>query len=290
MAHAKGMFEPTKKAIAEGKAYPYVFSPTFSLKPSSFLFSEGMHIPQTHLWRFEEFLNQFGMRAMNYGAGITIDMEEPYLVENTIKCYLKYAFNIINGTEIIDTRIPIFDNLSIVHQTSLDRTQNDIRKYASFPNKVRVRLCIGIYDVNKKDIWAQSDLDSKVRSIGTMNLKERKKRLVEYTKYLAERNVYVEVATHDVEVIKELQQWFKYRSISKDMYEFQALYHVKPKGLEELHRQLLDEGTRVRIYLPYAPTLDNAVAYGIRRASKNPQLLWTFTKEAVKYYMGFSRK
>lgn len=290
MANERDMFEPTKRAIAENKPYPYVFSPTFSIKPSSFLFHGDNDKPINDLGRFEEFLQKFAMRALNYGAGITIDMEEPYIVEQTVKCYLKYAFNMNNGTEIFDTRIPVFDNLGIVHQTSLDRTSNDISNYAVFGNSARVRLCIGIYDITKKDIWADGDLSSGRTPIGTMNMKERKRRLVDYAKYLAERNVYVEVATHDVEVIKELLKWFTERGISKDMYEFQALYHVRPEGLEEVHRQLIDDGTRVRIYLPFAPTLNDAAFYGIRRSSKNSQLLWTFTKEAVKYYCGFTKK
>ena len=267
----RGMFAASEKAKKKGKPYPHTFGPTISLKPSAFLYHNNGNKPNLDNDKlFAEFLDDFLTRAEDNHIGVTIDMEEPYLVDYTINCYL--------------SSVAKHKNIGIVHQTSLDRTTVDLDEYIGLEEIARVRLCIGIYDITKKKIWDEDDLERKEDNIGTMNLKKRKERLINEALAMTKCGIYTEIATHDVDVIKEIQELFKEHKISKDLYEFQALYNVKPEGLDEIHKELMADGVKVRIYLPYAPTLDDTIDYGIRRASKNPQLLWTFMKEGAKFY------
>ena len=268
----RGMSKKAKKAKEERKPYPHTYSSTISIKPSAFIYHSDEKRPNLEKDDlFMEFLDVFLKKAEGNHVGVTIDMEEPYLVDYTIDIYL--------------SSIARHKNVGIVHQTSLDRTTVDLDEYVGLEGIARVRLCIGIYDITKKNIWAEDDIERKEENIGTMNLKKRKERLVNEALALASSGIYTEIATHDVEVIKEIQELFEEHKISKDLYEFQALYNVKPEGLEKLHKELMEDGVKVRIYLPYAHTLDDTIDYGIRRASKNPQLLWTFMKEGAKFYI-----
>jgi hypothetical protein len=274
IANERGMFKPTEDAIASGKKFPYAYGPTFSIKPSTFTIHDELHdIHNLNTMHFTDFLHLFATKGHNH-FGIDIDMEEPFWIQNTVDTFLNAK--------------RMYDNIDIVHQTNVDRTLRDLGVYIEKIDNLGVRLCIGIYDVGDEDIWSgQNRLDyhnNIISQIGTMNKKERKTRLIQYSKFLAKEGAYVKIATHDVDVIKHMEKWFNEKGISKDMYEFQGLYNVKPKGLEELHKQLIANKTRVRIYLPFAPTLDDAVFYGIRRACKNHQLLGTFSVGAVGYY------
>jgi hypothetical protein len=275
LAEERGFFRPTENAIAAGMMFPYAHGLSFSAKPSTFTLHDendkrilGSNKPLIN------FLHLFTERGHRHFS-LDFDMEEDYWVDDTVQ--------IFSGIKRIR------ENIDIVHQTNLDRTEDDLKKYIEDGVKdLGVRLCIGIYDINNKKEWSEQSLmdyhTSRISRIGTMNKRERKTRLIEYAKNLAKEGVYVKIATHDTDVIEHMAEWFNKKGISKEMYEFQALYNVKPKGLDDMHKQLMGDGTRVRIYLPFAPTLDDAVYYGIRRACKNHQLLGTFAVGAMKYY------
>ena len=62
-----------------------------------------------------------------------------------------------------------------------------------------------------------------------------------------ERGNYPGIATHDERLIQAVETFTRERGIAKDRFEFQLLYGVRP----ELQRRLVDEGYRVRIYVPY---------------------------------------
>jgi hypothetical protein len=272
IAEERSMFKKSEQAFIDHKKFPYACGPTFSLKPSTFLIHDECG-KYNSLETFSKFLFDFANRGFKH-FGIDVDMEEPYLIEDTKRVFM-------------NTR-RIHDNVDIVHQTNVDRTLGDLNDYVAKIDNLGVRLCIGIYDVDDYKIWSEVDqknhANGRIENIGTMNKRERKTRLIEYAKNLAKEGIYVKIATHDTDVIKHMEEWFNKEGISKDMYEFQALYNVKSKGLDNLHKQLMEDKTRVRIYLPFAPTLDDAVFYGIRRACKNHQLLGTFAVGAMKYY------
>jgi len=55
------------------------------------------------------------------------------------------------------------------------------------------------------------------------------------------------------------------RGLRKDQYEFQMLLGVRP----ELRRQLVKEGHRVRLYVPFGR---HWYGYSVRRFKENPEI------------------
>jgi proline dehydrogenase len=63
--------------------------------------------------------------------------------------------------------------------------------------------------------------------------------------------------------------------VPRERYEFQFLYGIRP----DLQRQLLAQGERVRIYVPYG---DQWYPYLMRRLAENPANLWFFLRNAFR--------
>src|SRR3989338_4214070 len=212
--------------------------------------------PSAFFTEYEEFFQDFTKYGKEEGFSTTIDMEDVEWFVPTISCYRRMLRQ--------------FDNIGTVLQTNVDASEVALNELVKIPN-ARIRLCIGIYNVSKKH--------------GTMDKTPRKERLKESAKKLAINGRYAEIATHDVNIIKELQNWFELEGITPDRYEFQALYHVEPDGLKELHKTLINKGVTVRLYLPFAPSVDAAKQYGFRRTEKNPEMLKIFARKAFEYYL-----
>ena len=85
-------------------------------------------------------------------------------------------------------------------------------------------------------------------------------------KIMAEKGSFAGFATHDQELIDELLNWIRAENISKDKFEFQALYGVPMDGRLE---RLIDYGYSVRIYVPFGPDWFD---YSIRRLEENPNI------------------
>ncbi len=58
---------------------------------------------------------------------------------------------------------------------------------------------------------------------------------------------YPGIATHDDELIAAVRQIADERGVSRDAFEFQMLYGLRP----ETQRQLVQDGYRMRVYVPY---------------------------------------
>ncbi|MBI2668397.1 proline dehydrogenase family protein [Candidatus Woesearchaeota archaeon] len=160
-----------------------------------------------------------------------------------------------------------YTNLGIVLQSRLNRTQQDIDYYLSRPSypfpkeKIRVRACIGIYNEPEE--------------IATNNIPEAKNRLVKRILELFAAGVYVEIATHDQEVIDRLlpliDHYERSGIISPERYEFQFLRGVQAG--EVLGEQLRQRGKIVREYMPIELAPGLGAAYVKRRLKANPRLV-----------------
>jgi proline dehydrogenase len=64
---------------------------------------------------------------------------------------------------------------------------------------------------------------------------------------LLSRGTYPGIATHDSRIVAAVSAYVVARRISRDAFEFQMLYGIRP----ELQRRLVSEGFRVRVYVPY---------------------------------------
>ena len=167
---------------------------------------------------------------------VRIDMEDSSTTDETLRLYR-------------ELREEGNDNVGVVLQAMLRRTQSDIVALAEL--KPSVRLCKGIY-VEPPDL-AYQDYEA-VRASFVRGLEA-----------LLEAGCYVGIATHDEWLLAEGRRLVLEHSLARDQYEFQMLLGVRP----ELGDELVIEGHRLRIYVPFGR---HWYAYSLRRLQENPKL------------------
>jgi len=124
-----------------------------------------------------------------------------------------------------------YDNVGPVLQAYLKRTPGDVE--AAIAARVRVRLCKGAY--NEPPELAFKDMPT---------IRRQYMRLAES---LLTRGTYPGIATHDERIIDAIKEFVDEHGIARDAFEFQLLYGIRP----EIQKQLVADGYRVRIYVPY---------------------------------------
>ena len=174
--------------------------------------------------------------AARRGNFVRIDMEDSSCTDDTLTLYR-------------ELREQGLDNVGIVLQAYLRRTLDDIAALQDLtPN---VRLCKGIY-VEPLQI-AYQDFDQVranfFRALGA----------------LLAGGSYVGIATHDEWLIHEGTRLVRRYERAQDEYEFQMLLGVREARADEL----VEEGHRLRIYVPYG---DEWYAYSLRRLQENPKI------------------
>ena len=144
----------------------------------------------------------------------------------------------MEGSAVTGATLRVFErlyeetkNVGPVLQAYLKRTPADVERAIELG--ARVRICKGAYS-EPPDI-AYKDMPT-IRS-----------HYMRCAEALLERGHYPGIATHDERLIQAVETFIRERAIAKDRFEFQLLYGVRP----ELQRRLVDEGYRVRIYVPY---------------------------------------
>jgi proline dehydrogenase len=94
---------------------------------------------------------------------------------------------------------------------------------------------------------------------------------VKLMRILLPSGFYHAMATHDPRMIAETIRCAAEKRISKDDFEFQMLYGVRT----DLQRQLVRDGYRLRIYVPYG---QEWFAYFMRRLAERPANLGFFAR------------
>jgi proline dehydrogenase len=183
-----------------------------------------------------EILERLVREAGRRGNFVRIDMEDSSCTDETLRLYRE-----LRGAGL--------DNVGVVFQAYLRRTLDDIAALADLtPN---ARLCKGIY-VEPADIAYQ-------------DFGEVRENFVSALEALLAGGSYVGIATHDEWLIGEGERLAKEQGDARDEYEFQMLLGVRG----ERATQLVDDGHRVRIYVPYG---EQWYAYSLRRLQENPKL------------------
>ena len=80
---------------------------------------------------------------------------------------------------------------------------------------------------------------------------------------LLDADAYPGVATHDPDMTERVKDFARQRDIGSDRFEFQMLYGIR----RDLQRQLLAEGYRLRVYVPYGTEW---YPYFMRRLAERP--------------------
>jgi proline dehydrogenase len=184
--------------------------------------------------------------AARFGNFVRIDMEDSSTTSETLALYRQI-------------RERGHDNLGVVLQAALKRTQSDIRALTDLrPN---VRICKGIY-VESADIAYQEDETIRLNFLDALEA-------------LFDIGSYVGIATHDDWLIGEALALVERRGLGRDDYEFQMLLGVRP----ELGDELVREGHRLRIYVPFGRRW---YEYSIRRLQENPKIAGYVALDTLK--------
>lgn len=224
--------------------------PTVSLKPSSVVYAQekgkALEIDRNSC---ESHIEEIARMARSCGIGVTIDMEGTDWTDVTLAIYKSL-------------REKGLDNVGTVLQSMLFRTDDDIK---DLPENPRIRICTGgVY--------------SEPPNVAHQTKEKMKEQLIEHTKQLFEKGAYVEIATHDEELIEEI---FRSYIIPKDIpskrFEIQLLKGVPRDKLisELLNGNYLNYGkkVKVRLYLPFAEDEVDAIKYCKRRLVANPEIM-----------------
>jgi proline dehydrogenase len=138
-------------------------------------------------------------------------------------------------------------NIGIALQSSLHRTEQDVRRMNELG--VRVRLVKGAYKEPAAVAFQQkADVDAAYT---------RQMRL------LMDHGVYPAIATHDEAIISETRAYAAERNLANDKYEFQMLYGIR----RDLQSTLVADGYRMRVYIPFGKEW---FPYFMRRLGERP--------------------
>ena len=183
--------------------------------------------------------------AKKHNNFLRLDMENSPYTSETINLYKKAFEN--------------YSNIGIVLQAYMHRSMDDINTLSN--EMFNVRICKGIYIENEN--IAYSDYQ-KIRD-----------NYIELVQRALIKGSYVGIASHDEYLIDKLYTWIKKNKISTSKYEFQILHGVP---MEKKLQQLIKEGNKVRVYVPYG---DNWYDYSIRRLKENPKMAGYIIKNLV---------
>lgn len=234
---------------------------SISMKASAICYIEDPTNLQS-LDMLEDRLIQLAQPAKEEGIGVTIDAED----HNWSDLELNVAKRLWDKG---------YNNLGMVLQARLKRTDKDvkaIKDYVSkrndpeYTKKIRVRACIGAYN----------------ETVGYAEIGDKavKRRLVDTIKGLFDAGVYVEIATHDHNVINEVMGYIGKNNIENDRFEFQFL-----KGIlsgESIEPKLKAKGYKVRVYMPIETKKFASVPYVNRRLLESPSLVSHYIKNIIK--------
>ena len=168
---------------------------------------------------------------------VRVDMEGSAFTEPTLRVFYS-----------VDTPR---DALGIAIQSYLFRSEADVQELLK--RGARIRLVKGAYKEPPEIAFARKrDVDRNFEKL--------------MEKLLAS-GIYHAIATHDERLIDATQRFARARGISAEGFEFQLLYGIR----RQLQRQLIQQGWRVRVYVPYGREW---YAYFMRRLAERPANLF----------------
>lgn len=139
------------------------------------------------------------------------------------------------------------DHVGIVIQAYLRRSEQDIATLLA--EGIRIRLCKGAY--------------KEPPEIAFPGKGEVDQNFVALMKMLLKSGIYHGIATHDEAMIRATRDFAAAERIDRGSFEFQMLYGIR----RDLQRKLVQEGYRVRVYVPFG---EQWYPYFMRRLAERP--------------------
>jgi proline dehydrogenase len=141
-----------------------------------------------------------------------------------------------------------YRNVGVVLQAYLPRTERDVGRMNELG--ARVRLVKGAY--------------KEPASVAYHRKEDVEAAFVKLTRALLDHGTYPAIATHDAALIAQTKAHAVTHNIGRDRFEFQMLYGIR----RDLQRSLLDEGHRMRVYVPFGRQW---FPYFMRRLGERPE-------------------
>jgi proline dehydrogenase len=183
--------------------------------------------------------------AAGYGNFVRIDMEDSGHTDATLD-----VFRTVRATH---------DNVGIVIQSYLYRSEQDIRDLLAIGS--RIRLCKGAYAEPPEVAFPEK---AKVDA-----------NYVALMKILLKSGIYHGIATHDPKMINETIRFARDEKLDQKSFEFQMLYGIARARQVELVKQ----GFNMRVYVPYGKAW---YPYFMRRLAERPANVLFVLRAMVK--------
>ncbi len=183
------------------------------------------------------------------GIPVTIDMEGSDYTDRTLRIYRRVRDEY--G----------FDNVGTVIQAYLYRTKEDMRHLAK--EGATIRLCKGAYlEADTVAYPDKADVDASY--------------VTALRDFLpAPPPAFLQVATHDEQMIQAAEAAIRENKLPPERYEFQMLYGIRSARQLELAAA----GYQVRIYVPFGEAW---YPYFMRRLAERPANLWFFARSIFR--------
>jgi proline dehydrogenase len=191
-------------------------------------------------------VERIAARASQLGTFVRIDMEQSDYVDVTLRIYERLRDAGHHG-------------VGTVLQSYLYRTADDLERL--LPRAPNLRIVKGAYLEPASIAYPdKSDVDRSYLDLVQRGLRG---------------GAYIAVATHDESIIRQVQAFAEREGITRDRFEFQMLYGVRP-GLQ---RSVAAEGYKVLVATPFGP---DWYPYLMRRLAERPANLGFFLKNLVR--------
>jgi proline dehydrogenase len=174
--------------------------------------------------------------AMNPPGFVRVDMEGSPYTQRTLDFVHELHRMRGNGNSV-----------GTVIQSYLKRSESDVEKLLA--EGIRIRLCKGAYKEPPEIAFEKkSDVDANYLKL---------------TKILLKSGIYHGLATHDENIVHEVQAFANREKLARDSFEFQMLYGIR----RDLQQSLVRDGWRVRVYIPFGTEW---YPYFMRRLGERP--------------------
>jgi len=179
-------------------------------------------------------------RAARHRNFVRIDMEQSAVVDATLRAYRAL-------------RERGRDNLGVVLQSYLYRSEADLQSL--LPLEPNVRIVKGAY--------------LEARAVAFPSKRGVDANFVRLLEISLLRSRFTALATHDRRIIEHAIEFIARQKVSRDRYEFQMLYGVRPA----LQSELMQRGFPLRVAVPFGSSW---YPYLMRRLAERPANLWFF--------------
>jgi proline dehydrogenase len=192
-----------------------------------------------------EMLESIVMRSAEFGNFVRVDMEGSAYAVRTIDIVMRLRRE--------------YDNLGVVLQAYLYRSESDLKRLLQMD--CRVRLCKGAYRESSVVAYPRKqDVDANFVRLAAM---------------LLSSGIYHGIATHDPKMIDAAAHFAARNGIPKNSFEFQMLCGIR----SDLQRQLVADGYRVRVYVPFGTEW---FGYFMRRLAERPANLFFLLRNLLR--------